>query len=234
MAVALLGGAVADIGADSANPPSLTLTTPSGTADGDLVIATLFSDDQGGLIAPAEAGWNVLFHLEHTNDELRLGAWWRNDVVGAIAYGFDYDANFRILMGALTVWTGAHPTTPIDDSLTFADGGVKSTVTCPSVDGTFEGALLCYLGEDAVKTWTPPGSLSELWDVSDATDGCSWTGAYQLLGATEATGTRVFTASANTDFQLGASIAIRPNPGVDFHRMLEWGTGYRQSVREVR
>lgn len=99
---------------------SLTITKPSGTAEGDLLVAVLGRPRTGGSYDwanPALAGWNVLFNQnDGGNPGLASQVLWK--VAGGsegASYTFNYVGSSFRSFGYVFRVSGADPTTPIPE-----------------------------------------------------------------------------------------------------------------------
>lgn len=185
---------------------SVTVNKPASTAIGDLLLATIhMGDATKSLTAPA--GWTSI----------------RNDFGGTSTNDFSYyrvadgsegasfvwtatPAGNAVLLGAISRITGANTSTPINVS-----GGqfnsASASGTAPSVTTTLANCLLVHwAGGQIQSSSTPPGGMSEIFDVNGTTFGIftSFAGEVENRPTAGATGSRANTwgSSGDNDGQL--------------------------------
>lgn len=126
----------------------------------------------------------------------------------------------------LEVWVlgGVDPTTIIEDA-DVANGSGTSQVAASSNPTSTDDLLICSLINSAGATaYTPPGSMTEAYDLADVSPFIRVTGAYEQLIAAGATGTRTFTAGSAAWAALTLSVKTEsggPPPTLTFVRPLQ-------------
>jgi hypothetical protein len=193
---------------------TLTINTPSGTSEGDLLIAALAIDGPlEGVVAPA--GWNLLDMEQDPAGEVHFGVWWKiaTDSEGS-AYAFTWISNEQAY-GWIMRFTGHDPASPIHQ---FAvGGGNSSTPTSPSVATTIGYTMILRLvgvdqGDIAVDNTGLVDHTTITMDRSSLGIGSVSGGAgYVLQSHTAASGTTEFKPLNQEEYR-SVTIAIAPDP----------------------
>lgn len=188
-------------GANSADP---VVDKPTGTVDGDLLIAVGCCSVSDTITAPA--GWTQLAASQAAYSK----AWWK------IASG--EPANYTWLVsGALAAsvvsidrWTGHDPTTPIDVASGTTTVGGSLDIVIPSVSPSGSDNALAQIVARLVNTsYTPPGTATERRDAPAAPNNLATAAGDEVVGS-GATGTRTWTPGLSTGLAHGYMIAINP------------------------
>jgi hypothetical protein len=201
---------------------SVSVTKPSGTADGDYLVCFAFRYEDGGNsgVGFTMSGW--------TDQGTVFAGLWRMRVFTRVA-GASEPSSYTVSYGTpgdgygaqaiILRTTGVDTSSPIDVGPTFASSVAStSTVTAPSVSPSgSDSLLLCMFlfQEDFTdRTLTAPGGMT-LVSTYPAVGGYADAAAgYEGLTASGATGTRVATVSSGTvSTEIGASIALRSAGG---------------------
>jgi hypothetical protein len=194
---------------------SITINKPASTAAGDLLVACINMADNTKTLSPP-AGWTAIRNDIGGAGDSAVNAYsWRRVADGSegASFVFTVSSGSGVLLGAIGRITGAHQTTPINAN----NGQVNDTSvngTAPSVTTTSSDCLLIYWAAGQVQSLaTPPGGMSEQWDVNGSTFGLfsSFEGATEDRPTAGATGSRAntWTATCDNGAQL---IAITPAP----------------------
>lgn len=163
----------------------------------------------------APAGWTAVPNADAANAKnVRIHAWYRlagTSEPSSYTFALTGGAGVDIAGGIVDV-AGASPTAPINASNSQSNGGYQTAVTAPSISTTVGNTLLLFGGAcNAGAVFTPPGPMTEQWDVaSGGSLPIASEAASQPLGSVGATGTRVATASTSCR-SVGLSIAVAPN-----------------------
>lgn len=185
----------------SSNTKSLTINTPAGTSEGDLLIAALTTDSSETLSAPGGEGWNLL-NEDVGSGSVTLGVWWKlADASESASHQFTWGSNERAY-GWIMRFTGHDPTNPID-AFSVRGGGNDSTPKSPSVTTSVGNALVVRIGgfddDDITIDNTGLGGFTTItMDKSGTGSGTASGGAAYLEQA-------VTGASGTLDFSLTAS-----------------------------
>jgi hypothetical protein len=182
------------------------VTKPTGTVDGDLLIAIGILSGAGTITKP-DASWNT-----HANSQ-GAGAplFWKIASGEPANYTFAVSSTFTSQILIVRV-SGADLTTPIDVASGLVVASGTAAIVIPSVTPSGANNLLLQL---CVKlqntTYTPPGTAAERFDATSATQSAVSAGGDEIVGA-GATGTRTWTAAATGGFSVGYMLAINPAP----------------------
>ncbi|MEZ6318282.1 MAG: LamG domain-containing protein [Phycisphaerales bacterium] len=195
----------------SKDDTTIDLTLPTGTAEGDLLIAALAVDGAAdGFVAPA--GWNLLYDSDLAPT---LMVWWKlAGASEATTHTFTWGSAEKAY-GWMMRFTGHDPTTPIGDTAATRSLGIQPS--CPSVSVTVPGTVVLRLGsfEDYAITTDSPGLAGHTpitMDSSSKSNGSVSGGAgYIAVGTTGASGTAKFDLTTLKAYRT-VSVAIQPAP----------------------
>jgi len=124
---------------------SVTISTPSGASEGDLLIAAVATDGDTdfSLSPPSGEGWTEI-NLDDYSSEVTLGAWWKlADASESASHQFTWSGDEQAY-GWMMRFTGHDPDDPIDDWM--RDGETSSTPTSPAVTTTVANTMILRLG----------------------------------------------------------------------------------------
>ena len=124
---------------------SITISTPAGTQENDLLIAVVVTDgDTSSLLAPlGGGGWTQIDITAYSND-VTLGAWWKNAGVSeSPSHQFTW-SGAEHAYGWMMRFTGHDILDPIDDLA--GGGGSSATPTSPAVTTTVNDTIILRLG----------------------------------------------------------------------------------------
>ncbi len=193
---------------------SLTITVPSSTSDGDLLIAAMVLDGPlNGLASPA--GWNFLDLEESPAGKSHFGVWWK---IATAAEGSSYTFTWNSeenAYGWIMRFTGHDPASPIHQ---FAvNGGNSQTPISPAVTTTIGHTMilrLVGLNHNHITIDDPGlgGHTTITMDQSDTgTDSASGGAAYVLQLSDGDSGTADCSLTRNEAYRT-VTIAIAPDP----------------------
>jgi len=201
-------------GAGSSNAAiSLTVNKPSGTVDGDFMVAFMLSDpDAADANLHAPTGWAQSGSTQFTTNVSRSKVYVKSASGEPTSYTFtvdDFSSGIVILASA----SGIDTTTPVNITPTWNSSTTASQTShiAPSISPTVSGCLmLCAFTSGAASTasYTPPTGMTEMQDA--------WSGfefgeaAYQSLAGSGATGTKTATATAGGNGWVAVSMALAP------------------------
>ncbi|HVW34371.1 MAG TPA: metallophosphoesterase, partial [Acidimicrobiia bacterium] len=190
----------------------LTLDRPAGTRAGDVMVASIVSnDDTPGFSAPA--GW-TLVRDDWIVDALRQAVYVK--VAGPSEPG-SYTwtlSDYRRLAGGIATYRGVDTAHPVDVQAGSVHSGAATAVTAPTLTTTVAGTMLVDLSAvNAEGTLAPPAGMTERWEAaspngSNGRDALA-SAADALQAGAGATGTRTTTAS-RAGRSIGAVLALRP------------------------
>jgi hypothetical protein len=190
----------------------VTLTKPSGTASGDLLIAHIVVTN-GTDVAPPDGTWTPI--SEVTNGSTYDAAFWK--VAGGSEpadYTFGNTSSGDRAAGAMCRISGADGTTPVNAAGSNSYTGDSAADESPSVTTTVGDCLLVLThGADAAPTTNVvPSGSTEQWYQANSSN-TSTKGATVAAGAAGATGAKVWDVSGFTDTFVLRTIAVAPAGG---------------------
>lgn len=199
----------------SSNATEITVTKPSGTAEGDLLFASICVDSQTPTI-DTPSGWTAL----HKQQAVAISTAIFYKLAGGSEpsdYTFTWPSTNADSTAAIARISGAHQTTPIDVSDEGTGG--SSTMVAPAVTTTVDDTLIVRVvladqGATSIDPWTPPTDHTEEWDFANPTlfDGQGQTMAHIDQASAGDSGTGSFTANASDGYH-GYTVAIAPAAG---------------------
>ena len=126
------------------NATSITLNTPPGSSEGDLLIAVVTTDgDTEGSLGPP-VGWSEVLVKKDKFSSVTLGVWWK--LVGAAELAtspFTWTGSERAY-GTIMRFTGHDPNNPIHATAT--NTGVSNSPTAPALTTTVADCLILRIG----------------------------------------------------------------------------------------
>lgn len=122
---------------------NINISLPPGTADGDLLIATVATDGETDASLTAPSGWTLL-HRQASADDVSLGVWWK--VAGGSEpanYDFVWSGS-QEAYGTIMRFSGQAASNPIH---TFnASTGSSSSPTAPEITTTVDNCMILRIG----------------------------------------------------------------------------------------
>jgi len=148
---------------------SLTISTPAGTEENDLLIAVVATDGDtsSSLAPPGGEGWTEI-NIGAQGSDVTLGAWWKNaDASESATHEFTWTGD-ESAYGWMMRFTGHDTSDPIDDWA--GNSGTSSTPTSPAVTTTNEYKIVLRLGafDDSDITEDAPGLSGHMVITMDA------------------------------------------------------------------
>ncbi|MEW5995894.1 MAG: hypothetical protein AB1744_16070, partial [Candidatus Zixiibacteriota bacterium] len=128
------------------NGTDITVSTPAGTSQGDLLIAVVVTDGNtsGTLAPPGGEGWTEI-NVGQQSGAVTLGVWWKlADASESPSHQFTWSGGGQESYAWMMRFTGHDPTSPINASAT--NGGSSSSPTCPSVTTTVANTMIVRIG----------------------------------------------------------------------------------------
>jgi hypothetical protein len=195
---------------------SLTISKPSGTVEGDVMIASIAVRPDTAVIT-APANWTLVRRVDNANPNANsLAVYYK--VAGA-SEPADYTWTFSTSTGSaggIQSFLGADQGNPInvENGQNTASGLTHAT---PSVITTVNNTMLVTSHAfTSSATWTPPGGMTEVFDVASETvpaaSGISIEGNCVIQAAAGATGAKTATASNDADVGNTHILALKPAP----------------------
>lgn len=164
--------------ANATTASSITITKPTSTASGDVLIAIVYASSQGITIT-APDGFTAIPNcsISTSSPSMTLGAYYK--VAGGsepASYEFSFSASVSVTRGVMSAWTAVNGSPVIVGSNCQVN---SSSTVCPvpAVTAQTGGARsIIYAISFASATSTPPSGYTELFDQFTATG--TFTGAY--------------------------------------------------------
>jgi uncharacterized protein YjdB len=195
---------------------SLAISTPAGTAAGDVMVAAIAVRPSSATIT-APAGWSLVRRVDNASGNASsLAVYTRVATMSEPAsHTWTFSASTGSA-GGISTFGGVDTSTPIDVENGQTTASSLSHAT-PSVTTTVAGTMLVTAHAFASSaTWTPPAGMTEAFEqaseMAPNSAGISIEGAYVLQAAAGATGTKTATASNDTDTGNAHILALRRAP----------------------
>jgi hypothetical protein len=204
---------------------SITVSKPSGTASGDLLIGVVVTDGNAGTFTPPSS-WTLInagtADPGGIADQVTLGAWYK--IAGGsepASYQWTW-TNSEAVYAFIIRITGHNSSNPINvwGVATGSSTGTSITITCPTVTTTVNDTLVLRIfGADrAMLLGSYPTGHTGITFGSSSGDNttmyqCTGGAAYKTQATAGATGTAAFTATPNvsaTEEWRALTIAIAP------------------------
>ncbi len=211
-AVAFRSGASTNLSGQGA---SITITKPTNTAKGDVLIASIAVRPNTVTIT-APTGWTLVNRQDNAGGSVNSLAVYSKVATATepASYTWSFSANTGN-EGGIMAFSGVDNTTPIDVSAGSITAAATTTFTAPSVTTTVTNTMIVTAHEySSSDRWTALTGLTEVYDVAslavpDAL-GISLLGSYKAQAAAGATGTFSATAASNADTGAGITVALKP------------------------
>lgn len=197
---------------------NVSVTKPSGTVDGDLLLAVHYQDPDGAPASQTASGWTQVGSTQDNgNGSTKL---WRKAASGeGASYTFGGDGSASSVVIVIRI-DGHNAGSPIDVTGTFGTGSTSTSHVSPSVSPAGSDSLLVcgayglVAGAQTV-TYTAPGSMTERADLQPPGTWIVGTLATEALAASGATGTRTFNSSASKPWNAFAVAIASAAGGTD-------------------
>jgi len=195
---------------DTASP--ISLSKPTGTVDGDIMIAVFSVDrSQATPDVTPPAGWTQIDSIVNAQTtQHQTVAFYRVASGEGASYSFSFNTQ---LVGAILTYTGNATSSPID---AFSSAAITSSAsyTAPSINTTVANTklvILAGLESTTSRTFTnSDGNFVERLD-GGSTSPDTWLAVYDKDQAgTGATGTSTATASSSSNYGGAIQFAIKP------------------------
>jgi RHS repeat-associated protein len=191
---------------------NLTISTPAGTAAGDVLIAAIGFNNATASVTPP-SGWTLVRRANNAaTTSNALAVYRRTAVTGEPASHAFAIAGGAFLVGGIQGFSGVDTANPID----IENGQSTPSATAhdtPSVTTTTANTMLVTAHTYAsANTWTPQAGLTEGFDRpsgANSMTGQSVTGGYQLQAVAGASGTKRSTAGGSADVGNTHILALR-------------------------
>ena len=194
---------------------SLTINTPPGTSEDDLLIAAVVTDANETISAPVGEGWAQIDQGTGSN-RVTMGVWWKlAGVSESSSHQFTWGSNEEAY-GWIMRFTGHDVSSPINTS--GVSSGNSNSPPSPSVTTTVANTLILRIGgfddDDITLDNTGlNGHTTITMDESSSGNGtCAGGAGYVALPAIGASGASNFSLTAREQYR-SVTIAIAPEPG---------------------
>ena len=189
---------------------------PGGTADGDIMIATMVINATTDPTIPgwtSPSGWTQLWdeHITAGGTDYHWIVEWKRagaSEPGSYTWSWSSGSGSTYSDGFIVSYSGANTGTVIDG---YSTGPATSntTHTAPSLNPTYTNDMhVAFAAEDNYGNWTPPSGYTERFDSS------SWgnTLSDKLLSSSSPTGAISFTSTASGGGMAGSILLIDASP----------------------
>lgn len=205
------------------NPTPLTISVPTGTAAGDVMIASVASTPSSTTIN-TPSGWTLIRQsTQGSATTSKLATYYRvaTTTEPSVHTWTFSGSGLTQSVGGISSFRGVDTSSPYDAE---TGGATNSSLNhiAPTVTTTLDDGMLVTVHEMASSvTWTPPlisgtTRMTEAVDVASLTPnnaaGISMEMNYEVRATAGATGTRTAVASANADRGATQSVSLRPTP----------------------
>jgi hypothetical protein len=194
---------------------TITCSKPTGTAEGDVMLAVQSGDFNDHDLMTSPLAWQPLFEYDVGFDSLHVKGW---TLTAGASEPASYD--FTQGTGSAGVVTIVAMRGVVEAGVRFEialDTGTTASRPAPSVEGAVDGSiLLCGATTDpgAARSWTPPTGMTEQADMQSST--ATTHSVASLLDPGDPTGTKSFTLSGTTaapgGIQWSAVFPMPPDP----------------------
>ncbi|WP_226759038.1 PKD domain-containing protein [Arthrobacter sp. SO3] len=194
-------GITAGASTTASNPTATTTVTlpkPSGTAAGDVLVAS-FTADQNPTTSAVPAGWTAIVNNLSISTGARMFAYYK--VVGsADPASYSWTLSTAVKWGGgVTAYRGVNNTTPLDSGVATATNTTytATSITAPSITTASNNAMLIGgVGFDSSSpAATPPSGWTERWEAPDSQI-AEQADQVQATAGASGTATWTFTAKA--------------------------------------
>jgi hypothetical protein len=211
-----LVGYVATASAAS-NASTLAISKPTGTTDGDVMVAALYSNLNETMGAPP-AGWTQI--ATEATSVMRLTLFYKVASSEGASYTFSFEfTNWHV--GIISSYSGADTTSPIENYSLQSNFAVAAVKTAPSVVASANSRFVYGIGDRLANTHTATGS--ERADLTGT--GLSLAQYDESITTAGATGTRTITQSNNA-VAATFSLILKGGPGAVVVKKASTGSYY--------
>jgi outer membrane protein assembly factor BamB len=194
---------------------SITITKPTGTAKGDVLIAVIAVRPHTVTIT-APSGWSLVNRQNNSNgSQNALAVYYKvaaNSEPASYAWSFSSNTGSA---GGILAFSGVDNTSPIDVNAGALTTTSTTSFQAPSVNTTVANTMLVIAHEfSSSERWTAATGTTEVFDVASlaVSDelGIATLGSYRSQAAAGASGTFTATAAGNADTGAAITTALRP------------------------
>ena len=195
---------------------SLAINTPSGTASGDVMIATIGVRPYTAIVN-TPAGWVPLRRVDGSS-AATLTYWKLASGSEPASYTWTVDASTGMVGGILSFIGVDTASIPVNIDSGQVVSGPTTQNTAPSVTTTVANTMLLTVHSiNSTANWTPPAGMSELFDLKSvaydgvASNGISLEANYVIQASSGATGSKI-AVNDSVDQDSGSSQIIALHP----------------------
>lgn len=153
---------------------TLTVTKPTGTADNDILVATLWlsdTDAETTVITPP-SGWTLITQST-TQTDGRMALYWKRASSEGASYQWSFDTTISNSLGAISAYSGCIASgTPYDDAEIADDSTSDTTGETPALPGITGPNRVIYASYGGYSGpdigFTPPSGFTERLDTGGA------------------------------------------------------------------
>jgi Tfp pilus assembly protein PilV len=195
----------------TAGGTSVTVTTPSGTTSGDVLLAAIMIDSNGSI--PTPSGW-TLIRTDAANTTVRLGLFYK--VAGSsepASYTFSGLPTNSYVVSGINAYSGVDTSSPIDVS--GSSTGTSATASAPSLTTTQTNTQLVAFWAAQKQVLSTDASMTARWNTFTGTgngigENIRMAGAASgvAVATAGATGAKTATVATSTDW-VGSAVALR-------------------------
>jgi hypothetical protein len=181
----------AQVTVTAATAANITFTKPTGTADGDILIATIHVEDDVAVTPPV--GWSLLLNVDNASSAFDHWVFWKRagSAEGA-SYLFTHASTWR------TGYIEAIQSASADwNPVASGAQGSSTTPLATAVSALASSAYLTFLigvFGDMGSFLSPPGAMTERWDING-----NMYVASETLASSGSTGTRGVTLTGGSE-----------------------------------
>ena len=197
----------------SADDTSLTISTPAGTSEDDLLIAAVITDASETISPPGGQDWTLIDHGTGAG-QVTLGVWWKlAQASESPSHQFTWSSSEQSY-GFIMRFTGHNTTNPINDSSAIGGSNI-SYPPSPAVTTTVPDCLILRIGgfddDDVVIGSTGLSGHTDItMDESNTGSGtCSGGAGYVIQQSIGSSGTSSFLPTTLEQYRT-VTIAIAP------------------------
>jgi MSHA biogenesis protein MshQ len=195
------------------DPNALVIDQPSGTAQDDVMIASIGVRPSSTTITPP-SGWTLVRRINNSNSNSNSLAVYRRVAGSSEPASYKWTlSGSNYAVGGIQSFFGIDTANPIDveNGQTTANGTAHAT---PSVTTTVANAMLVTSHTfSSNRSWSPPSGMTEAFDVStgpDSSGGQAIEGNYDVQVSAGSTGTKTATVGGDADVGNTHILALRP------------------------
>lgn len=194
MAVSYVATTTASLVASTAD---LVIDTPPGTQDRDLMVLS-WAATSAVHVSMEDFGWSQITISDPFTSRF-VELWAKIADSEPATQTIITQPTVNTIVASLTTYHGVDQLEPVPVASVATNTSASTTIVIPSVTPTRSGSMLHAAVGGQSGTWSPPGSITERWDLAaGGANPVNGAGGEEALASTAATGTRTFTQSTST------------------------------------